>query len=118
MRNIFIDIVQFLIIKPIRYIALKMMKRLRRPDDMRAIIAASQNLILDIALPAVNSILQNKEFHEAVKFNKLQIAEQDRIFNELLVASMCLVLNCLEVAHSIVKPESLHFWIQTHKQFR
>ena len=111
----FARIIGFLFIKPVRYFALKAMKRFRQPDDLRPVIAASDHLLEDIVLPSVYMIFQDKRFRERAHFQKLPVTEHDRIFNELHVAGICLSMFCLDVAQTIVEPESFHFWIKTRE---
>lgn len=111
----FARIIGFLIAKPIRYLALKVMKAMRQPDDMRPVIAVADHLVGDIVLPSVYAIFQDAQFRERARFQKLTSAEHDRIFNELHVAGVCLAMCCLEVAHTIVQPEYLHFWTKARE---
>ncbi len=95
--------------KPIRYGALKIMKRMRPPNDMRPIIATADH-ILEIILPSVFSFFQDETFRELAHFKKLPVVEHDRIFNELQVAGTCLVVFLIRSMKSVLKVEDYHFW--------
>jgi len=50
-------------------------------------------------------LFQNKQFRRSAGFKKLSQAEQDRIFNELVVASVVLIMLVLEAPDLRVAPE-------------
>lgn len=66
------------VIKIIRYLLLKIMKKLRQPDDDRPAIAATDHL-LDKLLPSAFSMFKNSEFRKIVNFDKIGQVEQDGI---------------------------------------
>lgn len=94
----------------IRYGALKIMKKMRAPDDRRPIIAASDHILNEIAMPSVFRFFKEEKFRELANFKKLPVSEHDRIFNELEVASICLAVFYLRAIKSVVRPEDYHFW--------
>ncbi len=110
-------IIRLLIVKPIQYLAMKAMVRLRQPDDLRPGIAVAKNILGEIVLPSVFALFEDAQFRQRVRFQQLSDTERDFIFNELHAAGVCLALCCFEMAHAIVKPELFHFWIQVGKQF-
>lgn len=104
----------FFILRPfansIRYLMLKIMKKLRPPGDDRPARAAASHLLEEVVLPSGFRIFGDGKFRDLVKFNSLPATEQDRIFNELETAGICLALFCLDFADALVKPEDYHFW--------
>lgn len=96
--------------RPIRYGALKVMKRIRRPDDKRPMIAAANHILEDFILPSAFRIFTESKFRELALFSKLPVSEHDRIFNELEVAGVCLALFYFEVMKPFTKPGDFHFW--------
>lgn len=104
----------FFILRPwansIRYLMLKIMKKLRPPGDDRPARAAASHLLEELVLPSGFRIFRDSKFRDLVKFNSLSVTEQDRIFNELETAGICLALFCLDFADALVKPEDYHFW--------
>jgi hypothetical protein len=97
-------------IKPIRYGALKIMKRLRPPDDKRPAIATADHILDEIILPSVFYTFQESKFRELARFNKLPTSEHDRIFNELEVAGVSLAIFYLGTIKPFTKPGDFHFW--------
>lgn len=97
-------------IKSIRYGILKIMKKIRLPDDKRPVIATANYILDEIILPSVFFIFQERNFRELARFNKLPTSEHDRIFNELEAAGICLIIFYLEIAKSFVKPGDFYFW--------
>lgn len=97
-------------VKPVRYGALKIMKRMRAPDDKRPAFAAADHLLDEIILPSVFNTFRERQFREAAYFNKLPVSEHDRIFNELEVAGVCLGIFYLETAKPLAGPRDFHFW--------
>jgi len=108
--------------KPIRYGALKFMKRFRAPDDNRPVIAASEHLLNEFILPSTFRLFRDEQFRNLASFGKLPRAEHDRIWNELVVAGIATLILCLDSAQNLVRLEDLHFWqkVQEHapKQFQ
>jgi hypothetical protein len=108
--------------RPIRYGMLKIMKRLRQPDDGRPIIATSEHLLTELVLPSTFDLFHDEKFRTLASFSKLPRAEHDRIFNELVVSGIAALTICLDAAPSFVRPEDFHFWkkVQEHtpKQFQ
>lgn len=94
----------------IRYGALKMMKRLRQPDDKRPIIAAADHILDTLLLPSVFCIFQDKIFREHAGFSKIPQSEHDRIFNELEISAIYLAIVYLNIVKSAVEPGDYHFW--------
>ncbi len=94
----------------IRYAVLKVMKKMRAPDDKRPMIAASDHILNEILMPSVFRFFKEDEFRELANFKKLPISEHDRIFNELEVAAICLAVFYMRAIKSVVKPEDYHFW--------
>lgn len=99
----------------IRYILLKIMKKLRQPDDKRPAMAAVDQL-LDKLLPSAFRVFQDSQFRKVAGFDKLDQGEHDRIFNELEVAAMSLCLFCLEQREAIVGNDDFYFWKEVHEQ--
>ncbi|MFC1612770.1 hypothetical protein ACFL23_00370 [Patescibacteria group bacterium] len=104
------------IIKGIQYLMLKIMKRLRQPDDNRPAIATAEHLLDNKLLPSAFSVFQDSQFRQATGFDKLAQVEQDRIFNELEVATMSLCLFCIEQRGAIVGNKDFHFWKEVSKK--
>lgn len=96
-------------IKIVRYLLLKIMKKLRQPDDDRPVIAAADQL-LDKLLPSAFKVFRDSKFRKIVDFDKISQVEQDRIFNELEVAAISLCLFCLEQRESFMQFKDFHFW--------
>jgi len=94
----------------VRYLMLKLMKRFRKPDDGRPIIAASDHILGEILLPSIFATFKSDKFRELANFKKLPVAEHDRIFNELEVAGVCLAVFYLAAIKSMRKLEDYHFW--------
>ena len=94
--------------RPIRYGALKIMKRLRQPDDKRPSIAAADHILDEFILPSVFHTFKETQFRELANFSKLPVAEHDRIFNELEVAGIYLGIFYIETAKSL--GNDFHFW--------
>lgn len=99
--------------RPIRYGALKMMKKFRQPDDKRPAIAAANHLLDEIVLPSVFDFFRENKFRELANFKKLPVSEHDRIFNELEVAGVCLATSYLRATKSVVDVADYHFWQDT-----
>lgn len=108
--------------KPIRYGMLKLMKRMRMPDDNRPIIATSEHLVNDYILPRTFALFRDEQFRNLASFSKLPRSEHDRIWNELVVAGITTLTLSLDAAPGFVRPEDFHFWqnVQEHapKQFQ
>lgn len=106
----------------LRYGALKLMKKMRKADDKRPVIAASEHLLHQIILPSVFGAFQNQSFRELARFGTIPIAEHDRIFNELEVSGIYMATLYLNTAKSAVRLEDYHFWqdVEEHlpKQFQ
>jgi len=104
----------FFILRPfanlIRYLMLKIMKKLRLPGDDRPARAAASHLLEELILPSGFRIFSDRGFRELAQFSTLPTTEQDRVFNELETAGICLALFCLDFADALVKPEDYHFW--------
>ncbi len=96
--------------KPIRYGALKIMKKMRHSDDPRPTIATSGHILDDIVLPSVFKTFHDTRFRELANFGQLSIVEHDRIFNELEVAGICMVMDYLDIAKTFAKDGDFHFW--------
>ncbi|KKR21099.1 MAG: hypothetical protein UT50_C0013G0002 [Candidatus Moranbacteria bacterium GW2011_GWA2_39_41] len=92
-----------------RYLLLKIMKKLRQPDDERPAIAAAEHL-LDKLLPSAFATFQDAQFREIANFDKLSVAEHDRIFNELEVAAVSACLFCLDRRTYPIGFKDFHFW--------
>lgn len=100
---------------PIRYGALKIMKKFRQPDDRRPVIAASEHILNEMVLPSVFHTFQGERFRELARFKKLPVSEHDRIFNELEVAGVCWAIFLLR-ALKPRRPEDYHFWQETEER--
>ena len=94
----------------VRYAVLKLMKKIRRPNDDRPIRATSEYLLDEIILLSGFRIFQDAQFRKLASFGKLSIKEHDRIFNELEVSGMCLLFFYLQSMRPLMKPEDYHFW--------
>jgi len=99
---------------PIRYGALKIMKKLRVPGDRRPMIAASDYVLNMIVLPSVFQTFQEEKFRELARFKKLPVSEHDRIFNELQVAGVCLAIFYLRAVKSL-RLDEYRFWHETEE---
>lgn len=97
-------------VRPIQYLMIKIMKRVRRPDDNRPMIAASDYLINETLLPSIFRVFNDEEFRDKANFAKLPRAEHDRIFNELEVAGVCLALFYLQAVEPLVRLSDYRFW--------
>ncbi|MBI2888502.1 MAG: hypothetical protein HYY10_01115 [Candidatus Liptonbacteria bacterium] len=106
----FVRLVLHLFVKPVRYGALKLMKKMRAPDDVRPIISVAEHLLDEFILPSTFRTFQEVIFRELARFKKLPVAEHDRIFNELQVAGVCIAIFHLRTAKSLTRPEDYHFW--------
>lgn len=102
--------------KLIRYMTLKLMKRLRQPNDGRPVIATANHFLEEVILPSTFETFLSREFRETVDFDKLSQTKQDMIFNELQLAGVCLALFCLDFADSIVRPEDHRFWLEVRER--
>lgn len=96
--------------EPMRYGALKLMKRMRPPNDKHPAMAASDHLLNEIVLPSVFHTFREDAFRELARFKKLPVSEHDRIFNELEVAGVCVAVFYLRAIKTLVRPEDYHFW--------
>lgn len=99
----------------IRYGALKVMMRLRAPGDRRPVIASSGHILDEIILPSVFTTFKAERFRELANFKKLPVSEQDRIFNELEVAGICLAIFYLRLRKSLVNSEDYQFWQEVER---
>jgi len=99
----------------VRYLMLKLMKKIRQPDDDRPVIAAADQL-LDVLLPSAFEFFRDSRFRQSVDFEKQSHVEQDRIFNELQVSAMNLCLFCLEQRESIIRLDDFHFWKEVYER--
>lgn len=97
-------------VRPIQYFMIKIMKRVRQPDDNRPIIAASEYLINEILLPSTFKVFNDEEFREKANFSKLPRSEHDRIFNELEVVAVCLALFYIHAVEPLIKMSDYRFW--------
>jgi len=93
----------------IKYLLLKIIKKLYWPDDNLPVGAAAEYL-LDKLLPSAFKVFKDSEFRKIVNFDKISQVEQDRIFNELEVAAISIALFCLEERESVVQLKDFHFW--------
>lgn len=103
-------------VKHIRYGALKLMKKFRRPNDVRPVIATASHLLEEMLLPTIFKTFINREFREIAGFDKLSQTEHDRIFNELEMAAMSLALFCLDFADSIARSGDIRFWLEVRQR--
>jgi len=113
MKNIFLKVAVLILspfVKIIRYGTLKFMKKLKRPDDKRPVLATANHLLDEIVLPSVFSTFNEKIFRELTHFKKLSVLEHDRIFNELEVTGICIADYYLETVKQFVKDGDFHFW--------
>lgn len=97
-------------VHPVQYLMIKIMKRVRQPDDKRPIIAASEYLINEILLPSISRIFNDEEFRAHAAFAKLPRSEHDRIFNELEVAGICVALFYINAVEPLVRLSDYRFW--------
>lgn len=112
-NNMFSRFIGFVLgpaVRIVRFAALKLMKKLRRPYDDRPIHAAAEHMLDEIVLPAGFRVFRDARFRELASFKKLPTAEHDRIFNEIVVTDICVLLFYLGSIKSIVRPEDYHFW--------
>ena len=98
---------------PIRYLMMKLMKRLRVHDDPRPIIAASEHILHEFILPKIFETFNDAQFRELAHFKKLPRSEHDRIFNELEVSGVCIAIFYLRSVKTLVRPADYHFWQDT-----
>ena len=96
--------------KPIRYLMLKIMKKLRHPYDDRPQQATAEHIVSEFILPSGFRLFHNATFRERALFHKLPRVEHDRIFNEIMVAGICSALFYLRAAKTLVRLEDHHFW--------
>ncbi len=96
--------------KPIRYILLKIMKKIRQPDDERPIIATANHILKDIIFPYIFDIFKSDRFRELAEFKKMPTSEHDRIFNELQIAGISLVVFYLRTVEPLMGPDDYNFW--------
>lgn len=108
-NTIFIRLLQPFI-KMTRYGALKVMKRLRRPDDQRPMLAMADYMLDEKLFASVFRLFRDEKFHELARFRKLPVAEHDRIFNELMVSGICAALFCIDSMKHLAPPGEFHFW--------
>lgn len=102
--------------RPIQRRAIKMMKALRNEDDDRPVVVASSYLLEEILLPSAFRFFKTTEFRKLTKLESLDEIERGRIFNELEIGVICLMLFCLESAEALVKPEDYHFWRKVQEE--
>ena len=95
---------------PLRYGALKVMKRLRRRDDPRPATAAADHLLHTLVIPWVFDLFHDDRFRTLARFAKLPVLEHDRILNEIEVAGICVPVFYLRAVKSLVRLEDYHFW--------
>jgi hypothetical protein len=101
---------------PIRYGALKVMKKMRPSGDQRPMIATADYALSEIVLPSVFDTFKENEFRELARFKKLPVSEHDRIFNELEVSGVCLAIYYLRFTKPLVRPGDYHFWQGVEEQ--
>src|SRR3989344_2495702 len=102
--------------KWIRYLMVKLMKRMRMPDDGRPIIAAAGHITEEFLLPSSFDLFNDAQFRQAAKFDQLPRSEHDRIFNELIVSAMIMALFGAALAEALIEPKDYHFWRSVHDQ--
>lgn len=98
----------------IRYLMLKMMKRGWHPEDNRPIIAVCDHLLDKLIFSAFH-VFNDPQFREKADFENLSQEEQDRIFNELEVSSICSCLFIIERRELIIGNRDFHFWKEVCK---
>lgn len=98
------------VIKVIRYGALKLMKKFWRPGDNRVPRAATEHLVDEMIVPSGFQFFRDARFRKYALFHKLPVAEHDRIFNEVMVAGVCMVLFCLRFLKTLGRFEGYRFW--------
>ena len=79
------------------------------PDQMAQATAAN---LSQVASAAAYELFCDKEFRRIVDFERLSQAEQDRIFNELVVAFLALVMLLLEAPDLRVAPELRNYFAE------
>jgi hypothetical protein len=99
----------------IRHVLLKIMKCFSAPDDPRPAMSAADQMI-DKILPSVFRFFKDSKFRKVAGFEKLDIKEHDRIFNELEIAAISLCLFCLEQRDIIIGQDYFHFWENVRKK--
>lgn len=92
-----------------RYILLKIMKKMRQLDDDRPIMAAAEQLLDKILFSAFH-VFNDAQFRRIANFDKISQAEHDRIFNELEVSSVCLCIFILKQREFMMGHKDFHFW--------
>jgi hypothetical protein len=97
------------IVEIIQYLMLKIMKRSWHPDDNKPITAVSDHLLDKLIFSAFH-VFNDSQFRKKANFENSSQAEQDRIFNELEVSSVCLCLFAIEQRESIIGNRDFHFW--------
>ncbi len=98
------------LVEPVQYLALKVMKSIRKKDDERPIIATADHILHHIILTLGFKVFTDVKFRELAGFEKLSIEEHDRIFNEIQMAWICLVLFYINAVKSLVPLSDYHFW--------
>lgn len=101
----------------IRYQMLKMMKKMGNSDDHRPYIAVAKHVIEDLVLPYVFQTFREAEFEQCAGFDKLPLAEKDRIFNELEVAGIIMGVYGVSLATEQVKDGEFHFWSRVEEEY-
>ncbi len=101
----------------IRVAALKTMKRTAQPQDRRPYIAIAGHVLQDLVLPAVFKTFQGAEFQKLAGFEKLTLAEKDRIFIELEVTGIIFGGEAVRLAKYRVKEKDFHFWARVEDEY-
>ena len=76
--------------------------KIPQPEEMAGILA---HVFDQTANRRAFKIFRDKKFRQLIKFNKLQQVEQDRIFNELVLAGIVLIMLTLESPDLRIKNE-------------
>lgn len=97
-------------VRPIQYAALKLVKRFRKKGDQRPIIATADHIMHHIVLTLGFKTFTDAKFRKLAEFGKISIEEHDRIFNEIQVTWICLILFYIDAVKSLVPLSDWHFW--------
>ncbi len=101
----------------IRYRMLKAMKSMGNSDDHRPHMAVARHIVEELVLPYVFRTFREAEFEQCAGFDKLPLAEKDRIFNELEVAGIIMGVYGVSVAKEQVKDGEFHFWRGVEQEY-
>lgn len=74
------------------------------------LIKRTSRELMDLVAKSAFRVFRDEEFRRQFNFSKIEQVEQDRLFNELEVTALCLLLFVLEEAEEWVRTERIIFW--------